>query len=88
MDKLQPVRIDDKTFELDLRGWMCPLPKYMLEFVLPKLNPGDELDLLVDCPGAITDIPNEAAKADYETDVTQIGNGEWKVAIRNLIYST
>ena len=33
-------------------------PKYALEFILPQLEFGNRLDLLVDCPGAITDIPN------------------------------
>ncbi|MCP4581446.1 MAG: sulfurtransferase TusA family protein [candidate division Zixibacteria bacterium] len=81
MNKLKAIRIGDKAFELDLRGWICPFPKYVLEFTLPKLNLGDRLDLLVDCPGAITDIPDDASKANCETEVTQIGNGEWKIAI-------
>ncbi len=81
MNKLQPMRIGEKAFELDLRGWMCPLPKYVLEVILPKLNPDEKVDLLVDCPGAITDIPDDASKADCETEVTQIANGEWRIAI-------
>ncbi len=81
MDKLRPIRIGEKAFELDLRGWMCPLPKYVLEVILPKLNHDEELNLLVDCPGAITDIPDDASKANCETDVTQIGNGTWKIII-------
>ncbi len=81
MSKLKTIRIGENAFELDLRGWICPFPKYILEFILPKLNFGDRLDLLVDCPGAITDIPDDASKANCQTDVTQIGNGEWKIRI-------
>jgi len=81
MDKLRPIRIGDNSFELDLRGWMCPFPKYVLEFLLPKLDGGDRLDLLVDCPGAITDVPDDASKANCETAVLQSGNGEWKITI-------
>ena len=81
MDKLKPIKLGEKKFELDLRGWMCPLPKYVLEVIFPKLNPGDKLDLLVDCPGAITDIPDDASKAGCETETTQIADGEWKIAI-------
>ena len=83
MTKLTPIKIDEQAFELDLRGWICPLPKYILESLLPKLDPGCRLDLLVDCPGAITDIPNDAAEAGCETEVIQIGNGEWKISISN-----
>lgn len=81
MNKLQPIKIGDKEFELDLRGWMCPLPKYVLEVILPKLNPGEKVDLLVDCPGAITDIPDDASKANCQTETTQIADGEWKISI-------
>jgi len=81
VNKLKPVRIGENAFELDLRGWMCPLPKYVLEFILPKLNYDDQLDLLVDCPGAITDIPIDASKANCKTKVIQIGDGEWKITI-------
>ncbi len=81
MKKLKPIRIGDQAFELDLRGWMCPLPKYVLEFLLPQIHSGNRLDLLVDCPGAITDIPADAAKAHCETEVTQISDGEWKISI-------
>ncbi len=82
MKKLKPIKISEQAFELDLRGWMCPLPKYVLEFLLPQINPGDYLNLLVDCPGAITDIPNDASKAHCETEVIQIKDGEWKISIR------
>jgi tRNA 2-thiouridine synthesizing protein A len=81
MKKLVPIRIAERAFEIDLRGWICPLPKYVLESLLPKLDPGSQLDLLVDCPGAITDIPNDAAEAGLESEVTQIGNGEWRISV-------
>ena len=81
MKKLVPIKIGEQAFEIDLRGWICPLPKYVLESLLPKLAPSSRLDLLVDCPGAITDIPNDAAEAGRETEVIQIGNGEWRISI-------
>ncbi len=81
MKKLVPVKVGDRAFELDLRGWMCPLPKYVLGNLLPKLDPDARFDLLVDCPGAITDIPADAADAGCKTDVTQIADGEWKISI-------
>ena len=84
MKKLKPIRVGEQAFELDLRGWMCPLPKYVLESLLPQIHNGNRLDLLVDCPGAITDIPNDAAKAHCETEVIQIADGEWKISIDKL----
>ncbi len=81
MNKFKLIKIDEQAFELDLRGWICPLPKYVLEFLLPQINSGNRLDLLVDCPGAITDIPNDASKTGCKTEVVQIANGEWKISV-------
>jgi len=78
---LTPVRIGDDHFEVDARGWICPLPKYVFEALVPRLSAGLRVDLLVDCPGAITDIPKEASGHGYRADVVQIGDGEWKIAI-------
>lgn len=82
MKKLTPIKISEGHFEIDLRGWICPLPKYILEILLPKLDAGTQLDLLVDCPGAITDIPKGAAEYGCNTEVIQIAGGEWKIAIQ------
>ena len=81
MSTLTPVRIGDDHFEVDARGWICPLPKYVFEALVPKLEAGIRVDLLVDCPGAITDIPRDASENGFGTDVVQIGDGEWKIAI-------
>lgn len=81
MDNLKPIKIGDDAFELDVRGWMCPFPKYVLEVILPKLAPHQKIDLLVDCPGAITDVPADAAKEDWQSTVAQISDGEWRITL-------
>lgn len=82
MNTFKLTEIGARHFEIDLRAWMCPLPKYAFEVLLPKLGAGCRLDLLVDCPGAITDIPNDAAESGCSSDVTQLRDGEWKISIR------
>jgi tRNA 2-thiouridine synthesizing protein A len=81
MKKLTPVKINDHLFEIDLRGWICPLPKYVLGAILPKMETGMRVNLLVDCPGAITDIPKDAAEAGCGSEVIQIADGEWKIGV-------
>ncbi|MCP4674048.1 MAG: hypothetical protein GY854_00710 [Deltaproteobacteria bacterium] len=38
--------------------------------------------LVVDCPGAITDIPVEAADAGCKSEVTQIADGQWRITVK------
>ena len=82
MSRLTPVRVGNGHFEVDARGWICPLPKYVFGALVPELKKGVQVDLLVDCPGAITDIPRDASEHGFRTGVHQIRDGEWKIAIR------
>lgn len=61
---------------------MCPYPKYALEPLLEKLPAGARLSLLVDCAAATTDVPRlSAARGFTVSDITEIGSGEWAIAI-------
>lgn len=84
MTSIRTTRLEDGGYLVDLRGWMCPYPKYMLEPLLRKLPSGGcRLVLLVDCPSAATEVP-EAAKQRGCTvpEVRQIGSGEWEITIQ------
>lgn len=83
MSKLVSTKLKDGSYLVDLRGWMCPYPKYMLEPIFQKLPAGGgKLVLLVDCPSASTDVPDIARKQGHTVkDVSQINDGEWQVII-------
>ncbi len=83
MSKLRTARLEDGGFLVDLRGWMCPYPKFMLEPLLEKLpGSGGRLVLLVDCPSAATDVPSLARSRGHAVpEVKQVGGGEWQITI-------
>jgi len=82
MRKISASKISDNHYQVDMRGWVCPYPKYAVESLVKKLRSGDRLDLLVDCPSATDDVPKVVqAMGCKVADVIQINNGEWQVII-------
>jgi TusA-related sulfurtransferase len=83
MGKPVSFKLGDGSYCIDLRGWMCPYPKYMLDPIFKKLPAdGSRVTLLVDCPSASTDVPDVAREKGYTVnDVSQINDGEWQVVI-------
>lgn len=82
MKELKPVRIADNHYQVDMRGWMCPYPKYAIEMLLKKLPPASLMDLLVDCPAATKDVPAVARnQGSTVVEVSPIGDGEWSIRI-------
>ncbi|BCV21955.1 sulfurtransferase TusA family protein [Moorella sp. Hama-1] len=82
MKELKAIKINENHFEVDMRGWMCPYPKYAVETILERLPAGGFLDLLVDCPSATKDVPDLAQKLGYDVQKVEIlRDGEWKICL-------
>lgn len=82
MSRINIGQADDGSYLVDLRGWMCPYPKYMLEPVLAKIPAPCRLVFLVDCPSAVTDLPRLAQSRGHRaSEIRQIADGEWQVTI-------
>ena len=83
MKQVSTIKIGDKAYQVDLRGWMCPYPKYAIEPLLDKLPHGSELNLLVNCPAATGDVPHIARTRGFVIQgIQQIGSGEWQITIQ------
>lgn len=82
MKELKPVVIDNNHYQVDMRGWMCPYPKYAIELLLEKLPPASLMDLLVDCPAATKDVPEVVkSKGCSVREVSSISDGEWLIRV-------
>ena len=83
MRTFKAIEVGASHFEVDLRGWVCPFPKYAVTGLVEKLPDQGRLDLLVDCPSAPDDVPKVAQAAGCAGTTTEtLGAGEWRIAIR------
>jgi TusA-related sulfurtransferase len=71
----------DGPIILDLRGIKCPLNWAFAKVRLEQMAPGERLDILLDDPRGVRDIPRAAEAEGYAViDVTQ--NAEaWQIRI-------
>ena len=82
MRKIKASKISERHYQVDMRGWVCPYPKYAVESLVKKLDEGNRMDLLVDCPSAADDVPKVVKSAGCEVqEIIRIGNGEWQIVI-------
>lgn len=85
MKELKTLKLEENHYQIDMRGWMCPYPKYAVTTILSKLPACSTLDLLVDCPAATKDVPALAREKGYTIEkIEPLNEGEWRIAISNL----
>jgi TusA-related sulfurtransferase len=53
-------------FRLDMRGEPCPYPAVATLEMLPRLMPGQVLEVICDCPQSINTIPVDARNHGYD----------------------
>ncbi len=84
MKEIKVVKIDESYYQVDMRGWMCPYPKYAIEKLIEKLPSQSCMDLLVDCPSATKDVPEVVKEKGLRVEkVILINDGEWCITICN-----
>lgn len=77
---------DAHTVFVDLRGQSCPFPlisamKKLEALVASGFGEARFLDLLVDCPPSIENIPLEMTKRGYRAEVEQTQPTEWRIRV-------
>jgi TusA-related sulfurtransferase len=74
-----------KKVLLDCMGEACPVPLIKTENAVKPLAVGDVLVVYTDHSCAMKNIPEWARKQGYNTDMDEIGNGEWEIVIEKTI---
>lgn len=84
MRRFKAIKVSENHFEVDMRGWVCPYPKYAVIGLIEKMPEASQMDLLVDCPSAPEDLPHEVQKSNKAvvSGITLISEGEWRVSIQ------
>jgi len=70
-----------KRIKLDLRGVKCPLNWAHAKVRLEQMATGEMLELLLDDPRGVKDIPRAAEAEGYFVTETVALDGVWRLAI-------
>ena len=74
--------MDSDAIKLDLRGIKCPLNWAHAKVKLEQMARGERLELVLDDPRGVRDIPRAAEAEGYAViDVRESGNA-WRVRIQ------
>lgn len=69
---------------LDVRGEICPYPMLKAMEALPRLAPGEALEVLTDHPPALQTIPAYTSRLGYRSRIEEVGPGVWKVIVEKV----
>jgi len=76
------VKINEKRYLLDVRGYTCPYPVIYTRKALTKLGSGDTLEVLTDNPPSCENIPKAVKEDGHEVlSVENIERGVWRITI-------
>ena len=75
-------RTGDHRYLLDVRGQNCPYPQLLTMRAIQTLSTDDVLEVLLDNPPSLRDIPIALRKQGYGvTDPVRLGHGAWKIEL-------
>lgn len=81
-EKFTLKKVGEKRYLLDARGGVCPYPQPLTLRALSELNPGDMLEVLLDNPPSVRDIPPALQRKGYKvSEVLSVEKGVWKITI-------
>ncbi|MBO3798418.1 MAG: sulfurtransferase TusA family protein [Thermoproteota archaeon] len=80
-DKLRIEKVEERLYRIDARGLVCPYPQLLIVRAISSLSPGDVLEVLVDNPPSVKDIPSILEERGHMVDVVQLDSVTWKMLV-------
>ncbi|MBO3754724.1 MAG: sulfurtransferase TusA family protein [Candidatus Brockarchaeota archaeon] len=80
-DKLRVEKVGDRLYRIDARGLVCPYPQLLVVRALSSLSAGDVLEVLVDNPPSVKDIPPILEERGHKVDVVQLDSVTWRMLV-------
>jgi len=77
-----PKKTDESRYQLDVRGFTCPYPQILVTRALSNLCAEDILEVILDNPPSVRDIPLALEKKGYEVNVSHPDSSTWKIVIQ------
>lgn len=74
----------DAIIEIDVRGEVCPFPMMKAVEHMKKAQAGEIINMLIDDPAALDNIPVQAKRLGWEWEVEQMSSPdpEWRMTLR------
>ncbi|MHA2006242.1 MAG: sulfurtransferase TusA family protein [Promethearchaeota archaeon] len=76
-------KIDERLYQLDVRGLVCPFPQVMVTRALEDLEEEEVLEVIIDNPPSVRDIPPALAKKGYTSDIVKVDKITSKIVIQS-----
>lgn len=81
--KFNLQKMGEKRYSLDVRGYVCPYPQLLTIRALKSLSSGDALEVILDNPPSVRDIPPALKEKGYEVSgVSSVAKGTWKIVVQ------
>jgi len=81
--KFRVRKVDEKHYELDVRGLTCPYPQLLVTRALSNLSSEDVLEVILDNPPSVKDIPPALEERGYNVlDVSRLDSSAWKIVVK------
>lgn len=77
--KLELQKIGENRHSLDVRGLVCPYPQILTLRALNNISSESVLEVILDNPPSVKDIPPVLKEKKYEVKVSAIAKGTWKI---------
>jgi len=74
--------MDENRYELDVRGLVCPYPQLIVTRILNTLSSGDTLEVILNNPPSVRDIPPALEEKGYRVSVSRLDGSTWKLVVQ------
>jgi len=81
-DRLKVRRIGRNRYVLDVRGLTCPYPQLLVTKALSGLSGEDILEVTLDNPPSVRDIPLALEEKGYRIGVSRLDSSTWIMTIQ------
>ena len=79
------TKLEDGLYTIDVTGLACPYPQLLVQSTLEDLSPDDALEVVLDNPPSVRDIPEALGKRGYTSEVTPFDKTKWKILVRKKV---
>lgn len=77
-------KIEERNYELDCRGYVCPYPQLYTKKAMEKLQPGDVLTVIIDNPSSAETIHSLCKKERHKITESNKSSGIFRIRIEKV----